>query len=104
VALWSGLSGTWSWAPWASSWLAAANLTAFGYYGFDKHRARSGASRVPEIVLHGLTASGGGVGALAAMRLFRHKTLKSKFRLIYGGLVGLQLVLLAWIGKTLWVG
>ena len=52
VLLWWGLNGSWSWKPWAAAWLASINVTAFGYYAWDKVRSRSADGRVPELVLH----------------------------------------------------
>src|SRR4029079_17819981 len=51
------------WAPYLGAWLMSVNVIAFGYYGFDKARARGAASRVPEVVLHGLSFGGGSLGA-----------------------------------------
>lgn len=103
-ALWWFLSGRWTWAVWLGCWLVAINVVAFAYYGYDKGRAESGASRVPELVLHGLTAAGGSVGAYAAMKIFRHKTIKGKFRILFWCIVLLQLALAGWIVKTMWWG
>ena len=57
------------WAVWL-----AINLIVFALYGVDKRRARKGAWRIPEKTLLVGTYLLGGVGALAAMRVFRHKT------------------------------
>lgn len=61
-------------------YLAVINLLAFAVYGWDKFCAKAHRWRVPEIVLLGLAALGGSVGAYAAMQIFRHKTLHWKFR------------------------
>ena len=57
------------WAVWL-----AMNLTTFILYGVDKRRAKRGAWRIPEKTLLAGTWLLGGVGAIAAMRMFRHKT------------------------------
>ncbi len=85
-----------------AAWLLAINLTAFGYYGFDKGRARQGGRRVPEIVLHGLALAGGSFGAWLAMRTFRHKTVKGRFRLAFWIIVASQVLLLAWVARLVW--
>jgi uncharacterized membrane protein YsdA (DUF1294 family) len=85
-----------------AAWLLAINLTAFGYYGFDKGRARQGGRRVPEIVLHGLALVGGSLGAWLAMRTFRHKTVKGRFRLAFWIIVAFQVLLLAWVARLVW--
>lgn len=82
-------------AVWA--WLAAINAVTLLAYGLDKLLARGGAWRVPEAVLLGLGALGGTGGALAAMSLFRHKTIKGAFRVRFFVIAALQLAaLLTW--------
>ena len=83
------------WAPYLIAWLAAVNVVAFGYYGYDKWRARNEGRRVPEVVLHGLTFAGGTLGAYAGMRTFRHKTVKGSFRIVFWTLAVLQAGLVA---------
>ncbi len=83
------------WAPWLGAWLVGVNVVAFGYYGFDKARARSAGRRVPELVLHGLAFAGGSIGAYAGMQTFRHKTIKGSFRIVFWFIVALQVGLIA---------
>jgi uncharacterized membrane protein YsdA (DUF1294 family) len=85
-----------------AAWLVAVNLTTFGYYGYDKARAGSGRRRVPELVLHGLVLAGGTLGGYAGMWLFRHKTLKGPFRLVFWWIVVLQLALIATLSYRAW--
>jgi uncharacterized membrane protein YsdA (DUF1294 family) len=91
-----------SWYHALAAWLLAVNLTAFGYYGLDKARARGGARRVPEVVLHGLSLAGGSFGAYLAMRTFRHKTVKGNFRLAFWIIVALQVLLVVWVAHHVW--
>ena len=67
----------------AALWLmfAAVNLLVFALYGADKRRARRGDWRIRERTLLLGTWLLGGVGAWLAMRVFRHKTLHTAFRL-----------------------
>ena len=74
--------------------LIVLNLTAFFTYGWDKCRAKKGQWRVPEHTLLALAFVGGGVGALLGMRVFHHKTRKTKFRLGVPAAVLLWLLLL----------
>ena len=60
---------------------ALLNLFAFAAYRHDKKSAERTAWRTPERSLL-LFALIGPFGALAAMRRFRHKTQKGKFRLV----------------------
>ena len=64
----------------AAIYLAAINLITFCTFGADKRRARKDMRRVPEKRLFTLAALGGSVGAIFAMRIFRHKTLHRSFR------------------------
>ena len=58
------------------------NLLAFVCFGMDKRKAVKQYWRIPEKVLLGLAFLGGGAGALAGMRVFRHKTRKWYFILV----------------------
>jgi uncharacterized membrane protein YsdA (DUF1294 family) len=84
-----------SWPAYLGAWLIGVNLVAFGYYGYDKGRARESASRVPEVVLHGLAFAGGSLGAYAGMKTFRHKTIKGSFQIVFWFIVVLQIGLIA---------
>ena len=61
-------------------YFAVVNLVALLVYGWDKLCAKKHRWRVPEMTLLALAAVGGSIGALAAMRLFRHKTQHLKFK------------------------
>ncbi|MBQ9746586.1 MAG: DUF1294 domain-containing protein [Clostridia bacterium] len=50
------------------------SIVAFILYGVDKNKAKRGVWRIPEAVLLGWGFFGGAVGALCAMKAFRHKT------------------------------
>lgn len=56
-----------------------ANLVAFATFGLDKFASSRAMRRVPENRLLILTLFGG-LGALSASSLFRHKTRKQPFR------------------------
>lgn len=79
-----------------------ASLIAFLAYGLDKWLAgaRYG-RRVPERILHWLELVGGWSGALLAQQLFRHKTQKVAFGLLFWSIVAIHLVVLAY-GAFLW--
>ena len=57
------------------------NILTFGIFVLDKHRAKTRAWRIPENTLLAFAAVGP-FGALAAMKVFRHKTRHTKFLLI----------------------
>src|SRR4051812_30957114 len=70
-----GLHWAWLWA-----YLLAINVTTATLYGYDKRAASFGGLRVPECILHAFALLGGTPAAFASQRIFRHKTLKTRFR------------------------
>lgn len=71
------------------SWIIGISLASFGAYGYDKSIAGRGVTRVPEVVLHLLTALGGALGSFAGMQIFRHKTQKKSFQLVFWAIVAI---------------
>jgi uncharacterized membrane protein YsdA (DUF1294 family) len=59
------------------------SLLAVGLYDYDKKQARVQGQRTPEKVLHGVELLGGWPGALIAQQLFRHKTRKVSYQLLF---------------------
>jgi len=57
------------------------NVVAFGVFALDKHWAQVNAWRIPEATLL-VVAALGPFGALAAMKILRHKTRHTKFLLV----------------------
>lgn len=72
-------------------YLLIMNIVAFFLMGIDKKKAQTGAWRIPEKTLFLSAILGGGVGAIAGMQLFRHKTRHRSF------VIGMPLILLAWV-------
>lgn len=66
-----------------STWYGVVSLATFVVYGIDKRRAKQEADRVSEKTLHVLALLGGWPGAIAGQKLFRHKTSKRSFRLVF---------------------
>ena len=60
-------------------YLLAINLFGFFIMWLDKRKATKGAWRIPEKTLFIVTALGGGIGTIAGMYTFRHKTQKLNF-------------------------
>lgn len=52
-------------------------------YGWDKRQSKRSGWRVPEKRLHLLSLLGGWPGALLAQRWLRHKTIKTRFRVVF---------------------
>jgi len=69
-------------------------LRSFFTYGYDKSIAGRGVTRVPEVVLHLLTAVGGTFGSFLGMQIFRHKTQKKSFRIVFWVIVAIQAVVI----------
>lgn len=55
------------------------NIIGFFIMWLDKRKARKGSWRIPEKTLFLITALGGGLGTIAGMYTFRHKTQKIQF-------------------------
>lgn len=72
-------------------WVGLNGLT-FLLYGYDKHCAKKGAWRVPEWQLLLAAACFGSIGALLAMKVFRHKTKHAKFTIGVPVLLGVQII------------
>jgi uncharacterized membrane protein YsdA (DUF1294 family) len=101
---WAMTSRQHTWWLWLAHWLLVVNVVTFGYYALDKWLAAKPWFRIPERVLHMLAALGGSPAALLAMRLFRHKTIKPSFRILFWSIVlvqiGLIVVLIVkWLGR-----
>ncbi|WRS28040.1 DUF1294 domain-containing protein [Oscillospiraceae bacterium MB08-C2-2] len=58
------------------------NTVVFLLYGTDKQRAKKKARRIPERTLLLCSCFIGGIGALAGMFFFRHKTQHTRFRIL----------------------
>lgn len=98
VTLWWTLtSHEHTWWLWLTPWLFAVNVLTFAYYGIDKWLAKKPWFRIPELVLHILSALGGSPAALLAMWLIRHKTIKPSFRILFFGIVLAQISLLIYL-------
>lgn len=60
-------------------YLVIINIIAFLAMGIDKWKAKRDAWRIPEQTLLSLVVLGGGIGGIAGMYTFRHKTKKPRF-------------------------
>lgn len=80
----------WPGLPLVYAYLIGINAVTVLFYGYDKRQAIVAGRRVPEVILHLAALVGGSPGALIAQMLFRHKTRKFKFRLVFVGIIILQ--------------
>lgn len=69
-------------------YLIVINILGFLVMGLDKHKAKMAERRIPENTLFMFTILGGGIGTIAGMYVFHHKTKKMKFK------VGMSLILI----------
>lgn len=60
-------------------YLVGINIMGFLIMGIDKWKAKKGMWRIPENTLFLFAFLGGGIGTIAGMYTFRHKTKKMKF-------------------------
>ena len=70
------------------------NLIVFFLYGIDKLKAKAGAWRVSEKTLLLCALFFGAIGAFFGMKIFRHKTKHTKFKLLVPLLVILNVTIL----------
>ncbi len=90
--------------PWVAAYFASINAVTFAFYGLDKTLSRRrNAPRIPERTLHAIAFLGGTPGALIGQKVFRHKTIKRSFRLVFWLLALLQAGLVGvWIWREGW--
>ena len=73
------------------------SVLAFLLYWSDKRKARTDRWRTPENVLHAVELAGGWPGALVAQQVFRHKTRKISYQVLFWAIVLLHQVF--WIDQ-----
>ena len=83
--------------PYIAGWYVLASGFAFALFGWDKRSARLGHRRVSERTLHTVELLGGWPGALAGSRLFRHKTQKTSYRIVFGLIVAAHVALWGYV-------
>ena len=62
-------------------YIVIINIIGFLAMYIDKQKAKRVSWRIPENTLFIITAIGGGIGTIAGMYLFRHKTKKWTFKI-----------------------
>ena len=75
------------------------NVITFFIMWFDKHEAKIGDWRVPERTLFLLVLLGGGIGGIAGMYVFRHKTRKWYFKIGFPAILIIQIVFIIYVRK-----
>lgn len=83
------------------AYLILINAIAFLLMLIDKQKARRGAWRIPEATLMGTAILGGSIGAIAGMRMFRHKTKHPKFYIGLPVILTIQIIAVVAIAKLI---
>lgn len=73
-------------------YLLAINLIAFLAMFIDKKRAKWGKWRIKESTLFMLVLLGGGIGGIAGMYTFRHKTKKPMFKIGFPAILIIEII------------
>ncbi len=81
-------------------YLLAINLFGFFIMWLDKRKAKKGSWRIPEKTLFIVTALGGGIGTIAGMYTFRHKTQKLNFVIGFPFITILEIIGVIWYFVT----
>lgn len=83
-------------------YLLLINALGFALMLADKRKAQKNRWRIPEATLITVAVLGGSLGAIAGMRLFRHKTRHLKFSLGLPVIFAMQAILiLLWFSSGL---
>ena len=72
------------------------NLFAFFIMWLDKRKAKLGKWRIQERTLFIIVGLGGGIGAIAGMYIFRHKTQKVAFVVGFPLITILEIIAFVW--------
>ncbi|HAO52289.1 TPA: DUF1294 domain-containing protein [Candidatus Magasanikbacteria bacterium] len=80
-----------------TTYLIAINFVTFIIFGLDKHKSIKNKRRISEKTLWFLSLVGGSLGAMLAMKMFRHKTKKLSFQAILAVILALQILVIYWL-------
>ncbi len=82
---------------WFVGFYALMSVLSFSLYGLDRRASVRGGWRTPEARLHLVELLGGWPGALLAQWVFRHKTRKTSFQVVFYLVVAANLGALGWL-------
>ncbi|MBE5940387.1 MAG: DUF1294 domain-containing protein [Lachnospiraceae bacterium] len=83
--------------PILAVYLIIINLVAFVLMFVDKAKAAKGKWRIPEKTLFLPVLLGGGIGGVAGMQIFRHKTKHWYFAIGFPAILVVEYILLAFV-------
>lgn len=78
-------------------YLLAINIIGFFMMGIDKWKAKNNRWRIPENTLFMATVLGGGIGTIAGIYVFRHKTKKPIFTIGMPAILLLEIILIVYL-------
>ena len=78
------------------------SVLTLGFYAWDKRQAKKQGWRVPEKRLHLLSLLGGWPGALLGQRWLRHKSIKTRFRIVFWLTVVLHVAIACAVTYLVW--
>lgn len=78
-------------------YLLAINLIGFLIMYVDKKKAKYGKWRIPEKTLLIIALLGGSIGTITGMYVFRHKTQKLKFTLVFPTILISEIIIITYL-------
>ncbi|MBV2225010.1 MAG: DUF1294 domain-containing protein [Cloacibacterium sp.] len=82
------------------NYILVLSIFSFLLFGFDKRNATCGGYRISEFVLLLLSFLGGSVGSLLGMFIFRHKISKTSFKIKFGLIFLVQILIILYYLKS----
>ncbi len=79
------------------SYLIIINIISFIVIGIDKRKAIKNKWRISEISLLVIAVIGGSLGSILGMKVFRHKTNKTKFNIGIPLILIIQIIIINYI-------
>lgn len=80
------------------------NIIALALFRIDKSKAIKGRSRISEFTLLFSSLIGGAMGGVLGMKLFRHKTKKTGFRVIIYFCLLINILAYGWLAYQFYTG
>ena len=81
-------------------YFTAISILSFLLFGLDKQKAKQNKRRISEFVLLLLSFLGGSVGSLLGMLIFRHKISKTSFKIKFGLIFLVQILIIYYYLKS----
>jgi len=82
------------------NYILVVSTFSFLLFGFDKRNATHGGNRISEFVLLLVSFLGGSLGSFLAMFIFRHKISKTSFKIKFGLIFLVQILIIFYYLKS----